>query len=143
MENLIKVLETAAAVDELDTVIGFVDEQLEAACCPMNVQLQIELAVEEIFVNIASYAYAPGTGNATVKVGISGDPLTAEITFMDSGVQYDPLAKDDPDITKPAEERDIGGLGIFLTKKNMDEVAYEYRDGMNVFTMKKVIAPEP
>ena len=133
-------LETAASVNELDKVIGFVDEQLESADCPMNIQLQIELAVEEIFVNIANYAYAPGSGNAVIRVGISGDPLTAEITFMDHGVQYDPLAKEDPDVSLPASERDIGGLGIFLTKKNMDELFYEYRDGMNIFTMKKVIA---
>ena len=142
MEIPVKELVTAASVDNLETVTEFVDEQLEAADCPMNIQLQVELAVEEIFVNIASYAYAPGTGNATVRVGISGEPATAEITFMDSGVQYDPLAKDDPDVNLPASERDIGGLGIFLTKKNMDEVAYEYRDGMNVFTMKKILTEQ-
>ena len=140
MEIMMKELEISAAVDELDTVIGFVDEQLEAAECPMNIQMQIELSVEEIFVNIASYAYAPGTGNATIKMRIYGEPLTAEIVFMDSGVQYDPLAKEDPDVNKPAAEREIGGLGIFLTKKNMDEVAYEYSGGKNIFTMRKVIA---
>ena len=94
MEIMMKELEISAAVDELDTVIGFIDEQLEAAECPMNIQMQIELSVEEIFVNIASYAYAPGTGNATIKMRIYGEPLTAEIVFIDSGVQYDPLAKE-------------------------------------------------
>lgn len=140
MEMIVNELETTASVDELDKVIGFVDEMLESADCPMNIQLQIELAVEEIFVNIASYAYAPGTGNAVIKVSLSGEPAVAEITFKDSGVPYNPLAREDPDVNLPASEREVGGLGIFLTKKNMDKVAYEYRDGMNIFTMKKIIA---
>ncbi|MBR5088634.1 MAG: ATP-binding protein [Ruminiclostridium sp.] len=132
-----KELETEASVDNLDAVIGFITGELEAVDCPMPLQMQTELAVEEIFVNIASYAYAPGTGNAVIRIGISDEPRTAEITFIDSGVKYDPLAKEDPDITLSASERGIGGLGIFLTKKNMDEVSYEYRDGKNIFTMKK------
>ena len=140
MEMMMKELDTPATIGALDDVIGFVDGMLEEADCPMNTQLQIELAVEEIFVNIANYAYAPDTGNAIIKMCVSGEPATAQITFIDSGVQYDPLAKEDPDVNLPASEREIGGLGIFLTKKNMDEVAYEYSDGRNVFTMKKVIA---
>ncbi|MBO6229461.1 MAG: ATP-binding protein [Ruminiclostridium sp.] len=136
---LTRELETAAAVSELDNVIDFVDGQLEAVGCSIDSQMQIELAVEEIFVNIASYAYAPGIGNAAIKIRIYGEPPTVEITFTDHGVRYDPLAKEDPDIDLPAGEREVGGLGIFLAKKNMDEMAYEYRDGMNIFTMKKVI----
>lgn len=140
MDIITKEFETEATIDALEKVIGFVDEQLEAVDCPMNIQLQIELAVEEIFVNIANYAYVPNKGNADIEVRITNDPVTAEIIFKDRGVPYDPLAKEDPDISMPAAERDIGGLGIFLTKKNMDHLAYEYRDGMNVFMMKKVIA---
>ena len=139
MELFMKELDIAAAAEELDNVIGFVDEQLEAVGCSIDQQMQIELAVEEIFVNIANYAYAPGTGNAVIKVCIFDEPKAAEITFTDHGVQYDPLAKEDPDIYLPAEEREIGGLGIFLTKKNLDEVAYEYREGKNIFKMKKMI----
>ena len=101
--------------------------------------MQIELSVEEIFVNIANYAYTPEVGNALIRVDISGDPPTAEITFVDQGRQYDPLAKEDPDVTLPAKDRGIGGLGIFLTKKSMDEVSYAYRDGSNVLTMKKTL----
>ncbi|MBQ9482944.1 MAG: ATP-binding protein [Ruminiclostridium sp.] len=138
----IKELETEASVEKLDDVTAFIDAQLEAAECPMRTQMQIELAVEEIFVNIANYAYAPGTGNAVIRVGISDEPCVAEITFIDRGMQYDPLAKEDPDITLPAHERSIGGLGIFLTKKTMDELSYEYRDGMNIFTMKKSLRGE-
>ena len=99
--------------------------------------MQIELAVEEIFVNIANYAYAPEIGRATVRVSVSDDPLTVTITFIDCGVPYDPLKRSDPDVTLSAEEREIGGLGIFMTKKVMDEVAYEYKDGQNVLTLKK------
>ena len=134
-----KELEVRADGSELSTVIAFVDEQIEAVGCSPKTLMQIELSVEEIFVNIANYAYAPGTGSAIIRMDISGDPPTAEITFVDKGRQYDPLAKEDPDVTLPAKDRGIGGLGIFLTKKSMDEVSYVYRDGSNVFTMKKVL----
>ncbi|MBR1384048.1 MAG: ATP-binding protein, partial [Ruminococcus sp.] len=113
-----------ALTDNLPQVISFVDEQLEAAVCPMKIQMQIDIAVEEIFVNIAHYAYAPEVGTATVRVDISGEPLAVEITFIDSGIPYDPLAKADPDVTLSAEERQIGGLGIFMVKKSMDDVKY-------------------
>ena len=124
-----------AATENLDTVIAFVTEQLEAVDCPMKAQMQLEIAVEELFVNIAHYAYAPGTGTATIRTEITAD--TAEITFIDSGVQYDPLAKPDPDVSLPASERQIGGLGIFMVKKSMDDMRYEYRDGKNILTIKK------
>ena len=100
-------------------------------------RMQIELAVEEIFVNIANYAYAPEIGRATVRVVVSDEPLTVTITFLDRGVPYDPLKKDDPDVTLSAADREIGGLGIFMTKKVMDDVSYEYKDGQNILTLKK------
>ena len=128
-----------AAVENLDTVIAFIDEQLEAADCPMKTQMQIELAVEEIFVNIAHYAYAPETGMAVISVDISGS--RAVITFEDSGIPYDPLAKPDPDTTLAAEDRGVGGLGIFMVKKSMDDVIYEYREGKNILTLVKELAP--
>lgn len=86
---------------------------------------------------IASYAYAPGTGIATVCIEIDDDPPVATIAISDSGVPFDPLKKVDPDATLPAEEREIGGLGIFMTKKAMDEVRYEYKDGQNRLTLVK------
>ena len=101
--------------------------------------MQIEVAVEEIFVNIAQYAYAPETGDATVFAEVSGDPAVLTLRFSDGGIPYDPLARQDPDIGLPAEERDIGGLGVFMTKQFMDELHYEYRDGRNVLTMKKTL----
>ena len=130
-------LELEAAKENLDEVQLFVGERLEEADCPPKAQMQISVAVEEIFVNIASYAYAPDKGKATVRVEVSEDPVTVTVTFVDHGVPYDPLAKEDPDVTLPAEEREIGGLGIFMTKKMMDDVAYEYRDGQNILTLKK------
>ena len=125
-----------ALTDNLDKVLAFVDEQLEATECSMKIQMQIDLAVEEIFVNIANYAYDPETGPATVRVDVTPDGTVVTITFVDNGVPYDPLAKADPDITLSAEQRDIGGLGIFLVKKNMDDVSYEYVNGSNILTLK-------
>ena len=132
-----KELELEAKVENLSEVVRFVDEQLEAADCPMKIQMQIDIAVEEIFVNIANYAYAPEIGTATVRVEVLGDPPAVDITFIDKGIPYDPLAKADPDVTLSAEERQIGGLGIFMVKKSMDDVKYAYLDGHNILTIKK------
>lgn len=126
-----------ATVDSLPQVIGFLEQSLEEADCPLKAQMQLAVAAEEIYVNIAHYAYAPGTGAATVRVEITDDPAAAAITFIDRGVPFDPLAKPDPDVTLSAEERGIGGLGIYMTKKSMDEVRYERVDGQNIFTMVK------
>ena len=123
--------------ENLDKVLAFVDEQLEAYDCPMKTQMQVDIAVEEIFVNIAHYAYVPGVGSATIRAEVSEDQLAVSLTFVDNGMPYDPLAKEDPDITLSADERQIGGLGIFMVKKSMDDVAYEYKDGQNVLTIKK------
>ena len=130
-------IEIEALPENLDTVMDFVNESLETVDCPPKAQMQIALAVEEIFINIASYAYAPDKGNATVRVDVNREPVSVEITFIDQGIPYDPLARDNPDITLDASERGIGGLGIFLTKKSMDDVTYEYKDGKNILTLKK------
>ena len=130
-------LEIEADEANLPAVQAFVEEHLEAAACSPKAQMQIGVAVEEIFINIAHYAYAPGKGSATVRVEVSGDPVSVTITFVDHGVPYDPLAREDPDVTLAARERAIGGLGIFLTKQLMDDVTYEYRDGQNILTLKK------
>jgi len=134
-----KELTIEAKVENLPDVLAFVDEQLEAHNCPMREQMQLDVAVEELFVNIASYAYNPEVGPATILVQTEGDPLSVIITFVDHGVPYDPLAKEDPDITLSADERQIGGLGIFMVKKSMDEVVYRYEDGKNILSIKKQI----
>ena len=132
-----KIIQIEAVKGNLLEVLGSVEEYYEEAGCPIKTQMQINIAVEEIFVNIASYAYAPGTGEATVCLSIGGEPRRATVTFLDSGVPFDPLAKADPDVSLPAAEREIGGLGIYMTKQMMDEVFYEYRDGHNVLTLRK------
>ena len=134
-----KKLEVAAAAENLDTVLEFLNEQLAEIGCSAAAQMQIELAVEEVFVNIASYAYYPETGAVTVQVETKPDRPEIAVTFIDSGVPYNPLEKADPDVTLSADEREIGGLGIFLTKKTMDHVVYEYRDGKNVLTIEKKV----
>ena len=133
------VLDIEAKISNLYQVLEFVDSNLEAAGCPLSTQMQIDTAVEEIFVNISSYAYGDETGRALLKMKTTDDPKEAVITISDSGIPYDPLAKEDPDITLPTEEREIGGLGVFMVKEIMDEIEYEYKDGRNVLTLKKKI----
>ena len=134
-----KELTVAATVENIETVTDFVNEQLEAFDCPMKAQMQIDIAIDELFGNIAHYAYNPEIGKATVRVEVIEDPLAVVITFIDKGVPYDPLAKADPDTTLSAEERDIGGLGIYMVKKSMDDITYEYKDGHNILKIKKHI----
>ena len=132
-----KELVIEADVKKLDEVLAFIDEELEKADCPPKTQIQIDIAVEEIYVNIAHYAYTPGTGSARIIIDVSEEPKTASITFIDRGVPYNPLEKPDPDVTLPIDERKIGGLGIYMVKKSMDNVIYEHRDGQNVLTIEK------
>lgn len=115
----------------------FVNAQLEEIDCPMKAQMQIDIAIDELFGNIAHYAYNPETGPATVRVEVTEEPISVIITFIDHGVPYDPLKQEDPDISLSAEERSIGGLGVFMVKKTMDEISYEYRDGKNILRIRK------
>ncbi len=132
-----KELKLTATVESLDEVLAFIDTELESVDCPMKIQMQLDVAVEELYVNIAHYAYAPGTGEATVSIDITQDPLNVTITFKDSGIPFDPTAKADPDVTLSAQERQIGGLGIYMAKKGTDEMKYEYKDGQNILSISK------
>ena len=132
-----KELTLPATIENIETVIDFVNGQLEEIKCPLKAQMQIDIAIDELFGNIAHYAYNPETGPATVRVEVTEDPIAVVITFIARGVPYDPLKKEDPDITLSAEERAIGGLGIFMVKKTMDEISYEYKDGKNILRIKK------
>ena len=134
-----KELNITATVENIEVVTDFVNEQLEAIDCPMKAQMQIDIAIDELFGNIAHYAYNPEVGDATVRVEVIEDPMAVVLTFIDNGVPYDPLAKADPDTTLSAEERQIGGLGIFMVKKSMDDIAYEYKDGQNILKIRKNI----
>ena len=134
-----KELTIEAKIENIEAVTDFVNEQLESLDCPMKAQMQIDIAIDELFGNIAHYAYNPEIGQATVRVEVVEDPLSVVITFIDNGVPYDPLAKADPDTTLSAEERDIGGLGIYMVKKSMDDIAYEYKNGQNILKIKKYL----
>lgn len=132
-------LHVDALIENLEQVLSFVEAKLEELECSMKIQEQINIAVEEIYVNIAHYAYQSEPGQATICIEAEEDSDTVVIRFIDSGIPFNPLEKKDPDITLSAEERNIGGLGIYMVKKSMDDVSYEYKDGQNVFTIKKKI----
>ena len=134
-----KELTINATVESIPEVTAFVDGQLEALDCPIKAQMQIDIAIDELFSNIAHYAYHPDVGPATVRVEVVEDPMAVVITFIDEGVPYDPLSTEDPDISLSAEEQQIGGLGIYMVKKSMDEVVYEYKEGRNILRIKKNI----
>ena len=128
-----------AIIENIDMVTEFVDDFLDSNDCPMKTKVQMDIAIDEIFSNISFYAYKDGVGKATVRVDIQDDPRGVCMTFIDSGIPYNPLDKEDPDVTLSAEERKIGGLGIYIVKKNMDEMRYEYSDGKNQLSLKKYL----
>lgn len=134
-----KTITMKAEVSNLDQALAFVDEHLEQLDCPMKQQMQIDLAVEEAFVNVANYAYGSGTGLVTLNFAAEESSGSVTITMTDSGEPFDPMKREDPDTSLSAEERSIGGLGIFMVKKSMDEVSYEYKNKQNVLTMRKNI----
>ena len=132
-----KTLTVQAERSKLDTVQNFVSEELEQIPCTPQAQMQIQIAVEELFVNIASYAYAPGRGEVLIGCQVEREPPSLTIQFRDRGKPFDPLAQEDADVTLPAEKRRIGGLGIYMVKTSMDSLTYRYEDGQNIVTMKK------
>ena len=130
-------LTVPATLENLEIVTGFIHERLKLAGCPAKLMTQVDLAVEEIYVNIAHYAYHPSIGEATVCCEVGGEPLQVTIGFADAGKPYNPLEQKDPDIMQDADQRPIGGLGVFMVKKLMDEITYEFIDGKNVLTIRK------
>ena len=134
-----KSLTLEAKPENIEAVTQFIDGELEALDCNMKAQMQIDVAIDELFSNIAYYAYAPGTGQATVTFDFDESSRTVSISFIDAGVPFDPLQKNDPDLTAPAEERAIGGLGIFMVKKTMDAMRYVRQDNRNILTIQKRI----
>lgn len=127
-----------AKIENLPSVTEFVTQALENKNCPMKVIMQMELVIEELFVNIANYAYSQQGGAATICREFEENPQAIKLIFIDSGKPYNPLQHKDPDTTLNADEREIGGLGIFLVKKNVDEISYKYEDGKNILTIKKI-----
>ena len=128
-----------AATENIHTVTDFVLAELDKRDCPIKAQTQIAIVIDELFGNIARYAYTPDIGEATVQLEIEEQPLAVIITFIDHGVPFNPLEQENPDVTAPAEDRKIGGLGIYLVKKTMSMVEYEYRNGQNILRVKKNI----
>ncbi len=132
-----KSITVEAVIQNVETVTEFVNAVLEENDCPAKVQMRIDVAIDEIFGNIAYYAYGNSCGNVTIQIEIEKDLPGIVLTFIDQGMPYNPLENKEPDITLDIEEREIGGLGIFLVKKTMDALSYEYVDGQNVLTLKK------
>ena len=128
-----------ANTEALPDILGFVEETLEVCGCPMKIQMAICVAIEEVFVNVAHYAYVDGQGDADLGIGFDKESRTITFRMTDRGVPFDPLKKPDPDITLSAEEREIGGLGIFIARKTMDSITYAHENGRNILTMTKTI----
>ena len=129
-----------AVTENLDEVTDFVNSALEEHGCSMRIIMKINVVIDEIFANIASYAYGPDKGEVTVEMSFEKVPPKVTLTFKDRGKPFDPLKRDDPDTTLDAVHRKIGGLGIFVVKKTMDEVRYRYADGQNILTVAKYLA---
>ena len=131
-------LRVEAKVENLQQVVTFATATLTEAC-PARERMHIELVTEEIFVNIANYAYPEPGGFVTIRRRGGEGPEGLTLTFIDGGVPYDPLRRADPDLTLSAEDRPIGGLGVFLVKKIVDEAHYEYKEGKNILTVRRMI----
>ena len=133
-------LTLVAKTENLDKVLDFVNGQLEEQGCSMRAQLELDIAIEELFVNIANYAYRPEEGSVTIQVGFHGDMVS--VIFIDGGGPYNPWEREDPDISLSAEERQIGGLGVYMVKKSMNHVDYIHQDGKNILTIQKQLQEE-
>jgi len=133
----VKEIVVDAKLENIDVVTEFVNDFLDQIDCPVKAKMQIDIVIDEIFGNICHYAYEDSEGTATVRVELRDTQEAICLTFIDSGVPYNPLEAEEPDITLSAEKRKIGGLGIYLVKKNMDEIKYEYVDKKNRLWMEK------
>ena len=135
-----KELVIQADMGNLERIDKMIDQELEGMNLSREDQIALHIAVEEIYSNIAFYAYPVPPGTVKVRLEFDASKREMKIQFLDRGIPYNPLEKTDPDITLAAEERQIGGLGIYMVKNSIDQVDYRYEDGWNVFTMKKCMA---
>ena len=127
-----KELTLPAARENIPAVIDFVNRELKSVGCPMKTEAQIDIAIDELYSNIANYGYDGENGRGLVLLETEIRPRAVTISFIDEGRPFNPLEREDPDVSLSARERKIGGLGIFMVKKSMDDVRYEYRDGKNI-----------
>ena len=132
-----KELTLRAEDSNLDEVLDFINEILEQNNCTTYAMYELDIAVEELFVNIAHYAYVPEIGEVTIRASVKDGYIT--IVFIDSGIPYNPWAREDPDTTLSLKARKVGGLGVYMVKNSMDEVLYAHEDGKNVVTIRKNI----
>lgn len=128
-------LRIPSELERMDEVLDFVSEIIDAHGTTPQTRTQLRIVMEELYVNIAHYAYPSGNGWAEIRGSIEDDVAT--FTLIDAGTPYDPLAKPDPDVTLSGEEREIGGLGIYMVKTMVDDVEYVYADGCNQLTIRK------
>lgn len=134
-----KELTIEAKIENIDNVIEFVNDELDKFGCSSKAKIEINVAIDEIFANIANYAYKPNVGDATIQVDVNDQSKMASIVFIDKGVPFDPLVKNDPNVSLSADDREIGGLGIYIVKKTMDNVEYQYKDNSNILKITKKI----
>ncbi len=126
-----------STIENLSSVMGFINSELDELQCPEQIRAKIKLAVDELFGNICYYAYDSAPGPVTVCLESKSDPLAVEISFIDKGKPYNPLEADEPDIGLSGEDRPIGGLGVFLVQSTMDDMNYKYKDEQNILTIRK------
>lgn len=137
-------LTVTAALDKLDSVISMITDELKKRACPTSVLNQVSIALEELFVNVCNYAYASKGEPGTCKVSFSfPTPYVLVVELVDEGIPFNPLTREDP--TRPGSIMDarIGGLGIFMAKKSVDDITYRHEDGRNILTFKKVWRGSP
>ena len=120
-------------------IIDFVNRELESLGCSRKTEAQIDIAIDELYSNIANYGYEEDDGQVTVTLDTDSVPRTVTISFTDEGKPFNPLERADPDVTLSAKDRKIGGLGIYMVKKSMDDVSYEYKAGKNILTIRKTL----
>ena len=134
-----KELTMSADRKNIPAVIDFVNRELDALGCSLKAEAQIDIAIDEIYSNIVKYGYEEEGGEVTVSFDVSEEPLAMTLSFRDEGKPFNPLERRDPDVTLSAKDRKIGGLGIFMVKRLMDEVRYEYKGGQNVLRVRKQV----
>jgi anti-sigma regulatory factor (Ser/Thr protein kinase) len=134
-----KELTLQAVVENIPVVTELADAYLKDIGCSGKSQMQIDIAIDEIFSNISRYAYGEQGGTITVRLDFEPDLHMFSMQFIDEGIPFNPLETEEPDVSLSAEEREVGGLGIFLVKKTMNSVLYEYKNNTNILTIKKEI----
>ncbi len=135
-----KTIHVDSTTDNLSSVMGFINSELDELGCPERIRAQIKLAIDELFGNICFYAYDSAPGPVTITLESESDPPAVIISLTDRGKPYNPLEADEPDLELSGEDRPIGGLGIFLVQSTMDDLNYEYKENQNMVTLKKYLS---